>query len=150
MTLAPLPVIGSTPDDTLLAALDSLLAQSDAWAVAEGRLGMPRLDRHMPRNGPQRIAGRVFARPPSPSLAGLERILEPILADWRHTRATGHSAGRSSDDYTLDTSPEEMADGYPQMAEGLWCSTVESALNRHGRCRRGALRCLVLSVRASQ
>ena len=36
----------------------------------------------------------------------------------------GHSAGRSSDGYTLDTSPEEMADGDPQMAECLWRSTL--------------------------
>ena len=52
----------------------------------------------------------------------------PILADWRHTRATGHSAGRSSDDYTLDTSPEEMADGDPQMAECLWRCTLAGAV----------------------
>jgi hypothetical protein len=53
----------------------------------------------MPCNGLQGIAGA--------SLAGIERILGPILADWRHTRATANSAGRSSDDYTLDTSPEK-------------------------------------------
>jgi hypothetical protein len=32
----PLPVIGSTPDDTLLAVLDPLLAPSDTGAVADG------------------------------------------------------------------------------------------------------------------
>lgn len=31
----------------------------------------------------------------------------PILADWRHTRATGHSAGRSSDDYTWTPRPRK-------------------------------------------
>ena len=57
---------------------------------------------------------------------------------------------RSRQEITLDTSPEEMADGDPQMAECLWRSTLSRGPSRHGRCRRGALRCLVLSVRASQ
>ena len=47
----------------------------------------------------------------------------------------------------LDTSPEEMADGDPQMAECHWRSTLSWGVSRHGRCRRSALRCLVLSVR---
>lgn len=59
----------------------------------------------------------------------------------------GHSAGRSSDDYTLDTLPEEMADGDPQMAECLWRSTLSRGPSRHGRCRRDPLRCFALSMR---
>jgi hypothetical protein len=38
MTLAPPPVIGSTLEDTLLAALDSLIAQSNTGAVADGHI----------------------------------------------------------------------------------------------------------------
>jgi hypothetical protein len=144
------PFIGSTPDDTLLAALDSLLAQSDAWAVADGRVGCRGLAATCPAIGRRESEVRVFARQSEPSLAGLERILGPILAGRRRTRARGHSAGRSSDDYTLGTSSEEMADGDPQMAECLWRSALSRGPRRHGRCRRGAVRCLVLSGRAGQ
>ena len=51
----PLPVIGSTPDDTLLAVLDPLLAPSDTGAVADGRI--PRLGRQMPDRRLQRVTG---------------------------------------------------------------------------------------------
>jgi hypothetical protein len=55
MTLAPLPVIGSTPDDTLLAALDPLLARFDTGAVADGHI--PSLGRQMRPRRLQRVAG---------------------------------------------------------------------------------------------
>jgi hypothetical protein len=54
----------------------------------------------------RRVAGAGFRWEHSPQafpLADLGR-----LAAYQ---GDGHSAGRSSDDYTLDTSPEEMADG---------------------------------------
>ena len=67
MTLAPLPVIGSTPDDSLLAVLDFLLAQSDTGAVADGRI--PSLGRQMrPRRF--RIRWRVSAQAGQPAWAG--------------------------------------------------------------------------------
>jgi len=119
MTLAPLTVIGSTPDDTLLAALDSLLPSPIPARSPKAALEcLAWRSRALQWAAENRWC--EFSRDRSPSLAGLERILGPILAAWRHTRATGHSAGRSSDDYTLDALPEEMADGDPQMAECLW------------------------------
>ena len=51
----PLPVIGSTPDDTLLAVLDPLLAPSDTGAVADGHI--PSLGRQMRPRRLQRVAG---------------------------------------------------------------------------------------------
>ena len=150
MTLAPLPVIGSTPDDTCSQLSTPHLPSPMPGRSPTAALGCRGLAATCPAIGRRESLVRVFARQPNLASRALERILGPILADWRHTRATGHSAGRSSDDYTLDTSPEEMADGDPQMAECLWRSTLSRGPSRHGRCRRGALRCLVLSVRASQ
>jgi hypothetical protein len=49
--------------------------------------------------------------------AGLERIWSRFWPTGGIPGRRGHSAGRSSDDYTLDASPEEMADGDPLMAE---------------------------------
>ena len=59
------------------------------------------------------------SRDSQPGLAALERILGPISPTGGMPGAATRP-GRSSDDYALDTWPEEMADGYPQMAEGLW------------------------------
>jgi hypothetical protein len=63
-------------------------------------------------------------RPPSNQPRGLRTNPGADFGRLPHTMATGHSAGRSSDDNTLDASPEEMADGDPQMAECLWRSTL--------------------------
>jgi len=50
---------GSTPDDTLLAVLDPLLAPSDTGAVADGR--KPSLGRQMPDRRLQRVTGAFRA-----------------------------------------------------------------------------------------
>ena len=99
---------------------------------------MPGLGRHLPCNGPQRIAGRVFARTPSSQPRGPRTNSGADfgrLAAYQGGGAT--RPGRSSDDYTLDTSPEEMADGYPQMAEGLWCSPLSWPLTAMAARRLG-------------
>jgi hypothetical protein len=77
----------------------------------------------------ERVAGRVSGEhsPQAFPLADLGR-----LAAYQ---GDGHSAARSGDDYTLDTSPEEMADGDPQMAECLWRSTLS-----RGQLRRACNR----------
>jgi hypothetical protein len=78
MTLAPPPVIGSTLEDTLLAALDSLLAQSDAWAVAEGHIAS--LGRQCAADGFRASLARFRAdRPPPTSLTSVGRILSRFL-----------------------------------------------------------------------
>jgi hypothetical protein len=89
MTLAPLPVIGSTPDDSLLAALDSLPAQSDTGAVVEWAQTEPWLP-----NEPQTASEshwRVSAQiGPHTSLRSVGRILsrfwgaKAALARKRH------------------------------------------------------------------
>ena len=83
----------------------------------EAALGCRGLAATCPAMGRRESLGEFSRDRPPNTLAGLERILGPILADWRHTRATGHLAGRPSDGYTLNTPPEEMADGDPLMAE---------------------------------
>ena len=69
----PLPVIGSTPDDALLAVLDPLLAPSDTGAVADGRI--PSLGRQMRSRRLQRLAGAFRADRLPTSLASVGQIL---------------------------------------------------------------------------
>jgi hypothetical protein len=64
----PLPVIGSTPDDTLLAVLDPLLAPSDTGAVADGAT---KPWSQVPRKRLLRVAGafRADRLPPQPRVS---------------------------------------------------------------------------------
>jgi hypothetical protein len=67
-----------------------------------------------------------------------------------HSLPRDYPGGQSGQDDTLDTSPEEMADGDPQKAECLWRST----LSRGPAAMAGSVVVrydgLVLSMRASQ
>jgi hypothetical protein len=73
----PLPVIGSTPDDTLLAVLDPLLAPSDIGAVADGRI--PSLGRQMRPRRLQKSLARSAQIGPLTSLTSVGRILSRFL-----------------------------------------------------------------------
>jgi hypothetical protein len=103
MTLAPLPVIGSTPDDSLLAALDSLPAQSDTGAVVEWAQTEPWLP-----NEPQTASEshwRVSAQiGPKPSLRSVGRILSRFLGPRRGWRGSDITSGRHFDATLLPSS----------------------------------------------
>ena len=135
----PLPVIGSTPDDTLLAVLDPLLAPSDTGAVADGRI--PSLGRQMRPRRLQRSLARSAQNKPHVCRANPEpvfgprrltrkghhvdrvlgRILGPILGQRRYTTGEGPLGGQSSQDDAPDVSPREMANRTGK-ASGPCCS----------------------------
>jgi hypothetical protein len=121
MTLAPPPVIGSTLEDTLLAALDSLLAQSDAWAVAEGHIAS--LGRQCAADGFRASLARFRAD---------GRILSRFLGQGGLARKRQH-LGPSLRCYPLLVESPV----HPQSAH--WassCNVVSSILTPLGRSRR--------------
>jgi hypothetical protein len=88
MTLATLPVIGSTPDDTLPAVLDSLLARYDTGAVADGHI--PSLGRQMRPRRLQRAAGAFPGGQAPTSLTSVGRILTRFWAKGALARKRQH------------------------------------------------------------
>ena len=87
----PLPVIGSTPDDTLLAVLDPLLAPSDTGAVADGRI--PSLGRQMPDRRLQRVAGAFRADRPPHQPHVCRANPEPVFGPMQRLRGSGITSG---------------------------------------------------------